>query len=318
MKAKVSIVMNYFRLVLVCLSVVILGVGCGSNGSGTGSGPQCTISNTGRLVYCYDFGTGYTDANVSQICDVNMNSIIVGARVSSCPSGNVVGTCTVTSTSGTTTAVYKQLYYGSNSMTCEAAKKICDDANTYTNGVASSTFVGNGCGTNAGAYTGSGVDAGAHTGSGLDAGSPTVSAAGSATCVISSGTISNSVPCSAGMVQATASGLDVSFSIQSSSGNAFSFLIFNASPATGTYTSDGSRKATADVHDGPSHEWQMFDHYAGEPQMGSYTLKITELTETSAFPAIMRSWTVRGSLDVLLDPFTLSGATGNVSAHVDF
>jgi hypothetical protein len=275
---------------------------------GTGSGPKCTISNTGQLVYCYDFGTGYTDSNVGQICDVNVSSILVGARVSSCPSGNVVGTCTVTAISGNTTAVYTQLYYGSNSMTCEAAKQICGDANTYTNGIASSTFVGNGCGTNAGAYTGSD----------LDAGSPTVSEAGSATCVLSSGTISNSVPCSASMLQTTASGLDVSFSIQTVSGNAFSFVIFDASPETGTYTSDGSRKATADVHDGPSHEWQMFDHYTGEPQMGSYTLKLTEVTETSTVPTIMRTWTVHGSLDVLLDPFTESGATGELSAHIYF
>jgi hypothetical protein len=303
--------MAKWRCVGFGLAIMVLGSACSSSTkdkAGAGSGPKCTISNGGQIMYCYEFGAGYSDSNVGTLCDVNRGTV-VGTRVSACPAGATVGTCTVSSSSGGTTYSYDQVFYASNSMTCEAAKQNCDGVNTYTNGEASSTFLGDGCGANTGAYAG--VD-------GADAGTPSSTGKSSGTCVISSGTVTNNVPCGAVIAEMTAAGQTPYLIIDSDVSDIFEFMTYGVSPAAGTYTSDGSRQAVANLHDKSSHEWQMFDQFSGQPKMGSYTVTLTALTETTIVPTAMRTWTPHGSLDLVLDPSTLSGATGTVTVHIDF
>jgi hypothetical protein len=245
---------------------------------------------------------------VADICDVK-TSVTVGTRVSFCPADGVVGTCAVTwNKCGATGCTHNQRIYSSTSMTCESAKQICNDANTYSSGELSSTFVGSGCGTNAGAFSGVDVTPKATTESGQIA----------ATCILSSGAVTSHVPCHVSMYQLNSLGPTPLFSVSSDdSGHAFSFLS-GVSAKTETFTNDGLSGATCDVRDGMSRQWSMHDQTKGQqPKMGSYTLRLTEVTSTG--PSYMGEiFSAHGSLDVSLDPFTMTGATGTVSAHVDF
>lgn len=305
--------MEYLRHACIPLSILLCSCGSGNDGgaaagggSGT-SGPKCTITVNGTLMFCYDFGEGYNDANVGPVCDVNAGSS-VGARVSSCPTGNIVGTCPITSKCGGSSCVYNQISYGSKSVTCESAKKMCDGVNTYAASAGSSTFVGNGCGTNAGGYAGAD-----------DIPEPTLTSEDiAATCVLSAGTVTSRLPCKVSMVQLDSAGSEPHFSVKSGdSGMSFSFFIFNMPAKADTYINDGARRVTCEAMDRNSRQWKMYDQFTGLPNMGSYTLRLSEVTMT-ATSYMGTVFSTHGSLDVSLDPATYSGATGAVSAHVDF
>ena len=141
--------MRRLSLLLLVLTTSLPVVACSSGSDdddaskGTGSGAiTCTLTRGDELVYCYAFGSGYTASSVSTICDETGS--VVGKRVSSCPAGDVVGTCSTEYPSGATTYRYDWTFYNSTGVTCESAKQTCAGFQNTAAG-ASSTFVGNGC-----------------------------------------------------------------------------------------------------------------------------------------------------------------------------
>lgn len=301
---------HFTSLLVLCFAFVAAACGSSDDDSDPkgGSGSlKCTITNNGHLTYCYEFGSGYTESNTGALCDVDQGKVAMGARVSSCPEGQIVGTCTYTSSSGGTKYEYTQRSYASSSMTCEAARQQCEASDTATNGLVHGAFEGNTCGSGAGAYGTVQVPEPTEA--------PSTKVA--ARCVLSSGDVSNDLPCTVTLMQLGSLGGDPMLVIETTdSGHAFSVEIDTIAATTDSYSNDGSRRAVATGRDG-SHEWQMFDAFKGEPDTGSYTLDITEVMD-GASSITGTVWLVHGSLDVGLEPFLLSGATGELAAHIDF
>ncbi len=130
---------------LVIPTVLMLGaaviVACSSGSDADSGSPKCTISRGDQLFYCYEFGSGYTVSHTSALCDVNQAGS-GGKRVSSCPTNDIIGTCSVSGTEGGIAYHYDWKFYGSSGMTCDAAKRVCE-ANTL--GATTNTFAGDGC-----------------------------------------------------------------------------------------------------------------------------------------------------------------------------
>jgi hypothetical protein len=104
-------------------------VGTSGSSGGAGSGNGCTLTVNGNIQSCISWGN-IPSNEIPRLCHVaSSSSIEVYARVASCPTGNEVGTCTITQAAGpgVPAITYAQISYGVNNITCAYSQELCTE-----------------------------------------------------------------------------------------------------------------------------------------------------------------------------------------------
>jgi hypothetical protein len=126
------------------LSLAGCGGGGGSGDDNGGAAGGCTISENGITELCLEWTNLPVSISGSYCPSESAGGESISA-VSSCPTADAVGTCTINETVGSTTYSFVETYYGAAGADCSSVKEVCLGSGSSVAGATITTTFSGGC-----------------------------------------------------------------------------------------------------------------------------------------------------------------------------